>query len=130
MRGSRPVLRGAEAKQTFDSIPAIDMTNIWSEKFEERKAVADKIGDACRNVGFFYAENHPIPQSLIDETFDVAKKFFALPVEDKMDAHLHKNKAARGYEPMFETKMEGRGKGGETFLPFDISRNSLVQKCC
>lgn len=64
-------------------------------------------------MGFFYAENHDIPDDVIEETFDTIKKFFAMPMEDKMDVHLHKSAALRGYEPLFETKMEGTGRGGK-----------------
>lgn len=112
MRGSRPILRGAAAKKTFETIPVIDVSSIWSEKAEDRNMVASQIGRACRDVGFFYAQNHSIPQTLIDETFDAAKTFFKLPHEDKMEVHLHKNPAYRGFDPVYETKFEGRGKGG------------------
>lgn len=32
-----------------------------------------------------------------------------------MEVHLHKSAALRGYEPLFETKMEGTGRGGEHY---------------
>lgn len=48
---------------------------------------------------------------MIEETFEAVKKFFAMPLEDKMEVHLHKSAALRGYEPLFETKMEGTGRG-------------------
>ncbi|KAF2641651.1 Clavaminate synthase-like protein [Massarina eburnea CBS 473.64] len=110
-RGSRPVLRGANAQETFESIPVVDVSRIFSSNVDERKKVATEIGKACRDVGFFYAENHDVPESVIDETFYAIKKFFAMPLEDKMEVHLHKSAALRGYEPLFETKMEGTGRG-------------------
>ncbi|KIW99318.1 uncharacterized protein Z519_00981 [Cladophialophora bantiana CBS 173.52] len=110
-RGSRPVLRGAAAKKTFESIPVIDISGIFSSSLEDRKKVASEVGQACREVGFFYAENHNIPDEVIDQTFAAVKKFFDLSHEEKMEVHIHKSKALRGYEPLFETKMEGAGKG-------------------
>ncbi|OAL31254.1 hypothetical protein AYO20_08309 [Fonsecaea nubica] len=110
-RGSRPVLRGAAAKKTFESIPVIDISGIFSDSLEERKKVAKEVGKACQDVGFFYAENHNIPDEVIDQTFAAVKHFFALSHEEKMEVHIHKSKALRGYEPLFETKMEGAGKG-------------------
>ncbi|KAF2117090.1 hypothetical protein BDV96DRAFT_598030 [Lophiotrema nucula] len=110
-RGSRPVLRGADAKSTFESIPVVDVSGLFSSNVEDRKNVASQIGKTCRNVGFFYAENHDIPQDVINETFESVKKFFAMPLGDKMEVHLHKSAALRGYEPLFETKMEGKGRG-------------------
>lgn len=96
---------------------------MFSENIEDRKKVASEIGKACREVGFFYAEDHDIPDSVIEETFDVVKKFFAMPLEDKMEVHLHKNEALRGYEPLFETKMEGTGRGGKKPSPWQTGRH-------
>ena len=39
------------------------------------------------------------------------KSFFALNHDEKMDAHMHKNAAMRGYEPMMETQLDPRTKG-------------------
>lgn len=113
MRGSRPVLRGENAKETFESIPVIDVSGLFSSNVEDRKKVASEIGKACRTVGFFYAQNHSVPEDVIESTFEAIKGFFALPLEDKMEVHLHKNAALRGYEPVFETNLEGAGRGGE-----------------
>ena len=106
------MLRGAAAKDTFEAIPVVDVSGLFSKDVEERKSVAAEIGKACREVGFFYAANHSIPDDVISETFEAVKKFFAMPSEDKMEVHLHKSAALRGYEPLFETKMEGTGRGG------------------
>jgi len=43
--------------------------------------------------------------------FDAMRSFFALDQEEKMDAHMHKNAAMRGYEPMMETQLDPRTKG-------------------
>jgi isopenicillin N synthase-like dioxygenase len=107
------VLRGTAAKDSFESIPIIDVSGLFSSDVEARKAVARKIGKACREVGFFYAENHDVPDAVIEKTFATVKDFFAMSQEDKMEVHLHKNAALRGYEPLFETKMEGKGRGGK-----------------
>ena len=40
------------------------------------------------------------------------KRFFDLDMETKMDAHVQKNPAIRGYEPMFETRLDPKTKGG------------------
>jgi isopenicillin N synthase-like dioxygenase len=92
----------------------IDVSGLFSSDFENRKAVARKISTACREVGFFYAENHNVPDEVIKETFSTVKEFFEMLPEDKMEVHLHKNAALRGYEPLFETKLEGKGRGGES----------------
>ena len=58
--------------------------------------------------GFFYLKGHGLSEELQTGTFDVLKRFFALDFDAKMDAHVQKNPAIRGYEPMGETKMDPR----------------------
>lgn len=41
-----------------EKIPVIDASRVWSDKLEDRKAVAEEIRDASRNIGFFYLVNH------------------------------------------------------------------------
>jgi isopenicillin N synthase-like dioxygenase len=87
---------------------------MFSEKLEDRKKVAAEVGKACREVGFFYAQNHSLSDETINKTFTAVEKFFALPLEEKMEVHIHKSKVVRGYEPLFETKMDPNSKGGKS----------------
>jgi hypothetical protein len=41
-----------------DKIPVIDVARIYSEKLEDRQAVADQVRKACHDIGFFYVINH------------------------------------------------------------------------
>lgn len=102
----------SEKPTSFTSIPTIDISNIDGSP-TQRKAIAAEIREACEKCGFFYVKNHSIPQQEIDEVFDLLKRFFALPHEIKMDAHVQKNPAIRGYEPMLETRLDPRTQGGE-----------------
>lgn len=43
---------------TLEKIPVIDATGIWSDNIEDRKAVAEEIRKASREIGFFYLVNH------------------------------------------------------------------------
>lgn len=76
------------------------------------------MGKACRDVGFFYAQNHAVPQDVIDEAFEVVGKFFNQPLEIKMKNHIHKTSNFRGFEPLFETKLDPKSRGDmkESFL--------------
>ena len=42
----------------LDIIPVIDASRIWSDKLEDRQAVAEEIRTASREIGFFYLINH------------------------------------------------------------------------
>jgi isopenicillin N synthase-like dioxygenase len=85
----------------------MDVSNI-DGSLTDRKANAAEIRKACETCGFFYIKNHGIPQGSIDEVFDLLKRFFALEHEMKMDAHVQKNTAIRGYEHMLETRLNPR----------------------
>ena len=39
--------------------------------------------DAFTSVGFFYLEDHSIPQPLLDEVLEQSRQLFALPIEQK-----------------------------------------------
>lgn len=101
----------AENPSSFTSIPVIDLAELDSPSLEARKRIAKNIYDACSQCGFFYIENHGVSQHVISETMDLLKRFFALDIDAKMDAHVQKNPAIRGYEPMLETRNDPRTKG-------------------
>lgn len=96
----REILRGDKAKPTFTEIPIVDMTDAFSDEFELRLKVAKNIASACEKVGFFYIKNHGVPQQLMDDTMDAARKFFKKPVDVKMQEHIYNSKDLRGYEPV------------------------------
>lgn len=103
----------AEKRGTwFTSIPTIDLTDMDNPSLTARKEVAKSIYDACHDCGFFYIENHGVPEEVISDTFSLLQRFFALDLETKMDAHVQKNPAIRGYEPMLETRLDPTTKGG------------------
>ncbi|KAH7386988.1 2og-Fe oxygenase family protein [Phaeosphaeria sp. MPI-PUGE-AT-0046c] len=100
----------AETPTGFTSIPTIDVSNI-DGTLVQRQAIAREVRKACEKCGFFYIKNHAIPQASFDEVFALLKRFFALEHEIKMTAHVRKNPAIRGYEPMHETRLDPRTRG-------------------
>src|SRR5271155_1140055 len=83
----------------FDHIPAIDMAAFLDGS--DRQGVADRIGAACRNVGFLYLVNHGFSAGLVDAAMDQARRFFVLPVEQKMSIDIAGSPAHRGYFPFY-----------------------------
>jgi isopenicillin N synthase-like dioxygenase len=107
--GKRPILTGSREKATFTSIPKVDMSRMFSKSLEDRKTV----GKACREVGFFYALNHDVPDDVIDHTFDAIAKFFELPLDVKNEVNMRKSSRYRGYEPLLDIKLDPTTRGGE-----------------
>ena len=91
------------------AIPIIDMASLHEGTVERRaSSIARQLLDAAETVGFFYVRNHGIPQDLIARTDAIARRFFALPLEEKQ-----KVKVApwhRGYIKVGEAKMYDTAK--------------------
>ena len=90
-----PVLIGK--RLPLDEIPVIDLAPFLGGTPEDRREVAQQIGQACRHIGFFYLVNHGVPHALIDETFAQAKRFFDLPAERKQEISIERSPIHRGY---------------------------------
>ena len=100
-----PVL--VAARVPLEQIPLVDFGPFLHGSPAERKAVARKIGEACRNIGFLYLVNHDVPSALIERTFAEARRFFALPLEKKREIAIERSPCHRGYF----------GMGGENLDP-------------
>lgn len=62
---SRPILKGANAKDTFEFIPTVDFSSVSSSNPEIKSKLAEEVGRAVREVGFFYAVNPPVDPRLM-----------------------------------------------------------------
>ncbi|KAF8837747.1 hypothetical protein BDN67DRAFT_1013642 [Paxillus ammoniavirescens] len=51
---------------------------------EGRAALAQEVRDACMKVGFFYVQNHGIPQTCLDNVLAAMQTYFGFPMEAKM----------------------------------------------
>lgn len=81
-------------------IPTLDIRRFTDPANpEDRKAFIDELGAAYREWGFAGIRNHGIAQSLIEDAYDVFKRFFALPDAVKQRYHVPGSGGARGYTP-------------------------------
>lgn len=65
------------------SLPVIDLSGALSGDPAARVRAAKEIDAACVESGFFAVTGHGIPQSLLDELTDQARRFFALDRTEK-----------------------------------------------
>jgi len=99
------LLENAEMANTyFKKVPVIDLSNISSDEFQLRRALANEVRDACMSVGFFYVKNHGIPEETIENAFNMSKKFFSLPLESKMAIENKKTSNFKGYSPLLSAR--------------------------
>src|SRR5713101_253426 len=91
-------------------VPIIDIAPfLLSGSPEGRRRVANEVGSACEEIGFLIVKGHGVPRDLTGEMYDVSKRFFALPLEEKMKARGHDR--SRGYGPFGEEALSyGLGK--------------------
>ncbi|MFZ4686726.1 MAG: 2-oxoglutarate and iron-dependent oxygenase domain-containing protein [Hyphomonadaceae bacterium] len=82
-------------------LPVIDVSPLLSGSEAARRAVADEIGAACCDLGFFYAAGHAIAPATLDQLSRAAHDFFALPETEKMKIAMAKGgRAWRGFFPV------------------------------
>ncbi len=67
---------------------------------------------ALTEIGFFLVRNHGVPQSLTDETFAAAQRFYALPLERRLALRINEHNI--GYLPL----------RGSTIRHSDISKKN------
>jgi isopenicillin N synthase-like dioxygenase len=81
-------------------IPVIDVSALVSGK-EDRDEVAGRIGQACRDWGFFYIVGHGVDENLQRRLEEVSQQFFAQDLETKLEIKMsHGGRAWRGYFPV------------------------------
>jgi len=83
----------------FSSIPIIDIARLSSASFADRKAVADEIAAAARDVGFFYVSGHGIPETARRNLQAAAMRFFDQPMAKKMESYIGRSVNHSGYVP-------------------------------
>ncbi len=125
LNATSPIDAADADRPDFDTVPLIDLSGMHSGNAGDKARLAAELRDACINVGFFYIENHGVPQDLIDAMFNIAPHLFGLPLADKMRWHVKKSAHLLGYVGMREENANpaaGRGDMHEAydFVPEDV----------
>jgi isopenicillin N synthase-like dioxygenase len=79
------------------ALPIIDIADLGSSDRSARRRVADGIGSACREVGFFVVTGHGVPPASVADTFAASAAFFAQPDEAKRALAIGRLGHNRGY---------------------------------
>ena len=78
-------------------VPVIDIAALLHGARPERLRVAELIGNACKDMGFFAIVNHDVPRDLLARTFAVCGEFFALPIATKAEIAIEQSACHRGW---------------------------------
>jgi isopenicillin N synthase-like dioxygenase len=79
-------------------IPVIDFRPYFAAETGALERLAAELGDACENIGFFYALGHEVDEAIIDRAFAASRRFHALPLDQKLQLKLNDNNV--GYLPV------------------------------
>jgi isopenicillin N synthase-like dioxygenase len=92
----------------FSQVPVIDISALMLRS-TGRPAVAEALGRACREVGFFYVVGHGVDPALQRRLETESRRFFAQDVETKMAIRMALGgRAWRGYFPVGNELTSGR----------------------
>ncbi len=89
-------------------IPVIDAAPLRGPDLAARRAVADQLGHACREVGFFYVTGHGISEATRAGVFDAARRFFAQPMPAKAALSMSRSPNNRGYAAIGTERLDDR----------------------
>ncbi|WP_433510993.1 isopenicillin N synthase family dioxygenase [Nonomuraea sp. CA-143628] len=91
----------------MSELPVIDISPLLLSK--DTGAVAERIGAACRDSGFFYVSGHGVSPELVARLDAAARRFFELPVEVKNEISMERGgRAWRGFFPVGDELTSGR----------------------
>ena len=105
-----------------EDIPLIDVSEYFASGCEAAlETVANQLGEANRNTGFFFLTGHAVPQQVIEDAFEQASRFHELPIETKLKLRMDQPGfpiRGAGYLPFKNRKLPHRPRGNlnEAFL--------------
>lgn len=101
------------------SLPVIDVSPL--RRGADASDAAQRLDEACRDLGFFVVEGHGIDPSVRTQMFEAASGLFAQPDEVKRQAAIALSGSAhRGFVPLAEEILED-GLPGDAKEAFDIA---------
>src|ERR1700761_7576681 len=81
----------------MSAIPVIDIAPLLNGSPAEQRAVADALGRACREVGFFYITGHGVPAELMAKVFEDSAALFSSPASIRDAVSFSGASGNRGY---------------------------------
>jgi isopenicillin N synthase-like dioxygenase len=92
---------------TAASIPIIDISRFRAGPIE-RAALIEQLRGAAHVYGFFYVVGHGVPSSVTDGVIGAARRFFSLPLVDRVAIDNIKSPQFRGYTRVGNEYTQGK----------------------
>ena len=78
-------------------LPVIDIQALILQA-NSCQSIAAQIGQACRDMGFFYIAGHSVNEALQQRLETLSQQFFAQDIATKMDIRMSKGGRAFGWQ--------------------------------
>jgi isopenicillin N synthase-like dioxygenase len=91
----------------FDRLPIVDVSGLYSDDPDARRATARQLDRAARDAGFFYVTGHQVTREQQAALIEQAQRFFAATEAWKMRYYIGTSRAHRGYVPEGEEVFAG-----------------------
>ena len=105
--------------RSTDKIPLISVRDLRGDDQDRKLEIAEEIGQAARNFGFFRICDHGIDLDLIEATYEAGRRFFAQRYAQKLDYYIGKSSNHRGYVP-FTEKGDYADEVNRSYEAFDL----------
>ncbi|KAL4866540.1 hypothetical protein BDV12DRAFT_210376 [Aspergillus spectabilis] len=92
--------------------PTLDFSPFYGTDTAAKAKLVQQVRDSCEYNGFFQITGHRIPLELQRRVMSCAKRFFDLPLEEKLAIDKNLNTFNRGYE-LLRSQMLEAGTGPE-----------------
>ncbi|MGY5809255.1 isopenicillin N synthase family dioxygenase [Rhizobium sp. LEGMi198b] len=89
------------------ALPTLDLSRFYGTS-EDRQAFVAELRGVLHDHGFFYLQNHGVDPDLIRDVVATAKRFFALPLEEKLKIEMVKSPHFRGYNRAGQERTRGQ----------------------
>ncbi len=89
------------------TLPTLDLSRFYSLP-DERSAFVAELRHVLHTHGFFYLTGHGIDQTLIENVLSTAKRFFALPMKEKLKIEMIRSPHFRGYNRAGQERTRGQ----------------------
>jgi len=103
----------------FEEIPVIDIGAMFGNDVAAKRAVARAIREASETVGFFYIRNHGVSEQDLARTFELGRRFFDLPLGEKLSLHQRNSPHHAGYTPLL-AENTNPANNGDLHESFDM----------
>lgn len=87
-----------QGRGDFSEIPILDVSPLFSGDAAAAAKVAETLRGHLEKIGFLYVAGHNVPDESVQGLREAAKRFFALPEDEKLAVKIDKN--FRGFLPM------------------------------